>query len=60
VVSTSTKMVTSIETIIVEIHNTLKALFESWELTPKMKKQEWLDTSMNNIKFSDIVSFNIW
>jgi hypothetical protein len=24
-----------------------------------MKKQEWLDTSMNNIKFSDVVSFNI-
>ncbi len=60
VVSTSTKSVISVETIIAEIHDTLKALFESWELTPKMKKQEWLDTSMNNIKFSDVVSFNIW
>ena len=60
VVSTSTKSVISIESILVEIHDTVKGMFESWELTPKMKKQEWLDTSMNNIKFSDIVSFNIW
>ncbi len=60
VVSTSTKYVMSIETILAEIRDVVKALFESWELTPKMKKQEWLDTSMNNIKFSDIVSFNIW
>ena len=60
VVSTSTKTVLSIETILSEIHDTIKAMFDSWELTPKMKKQELLDTSMNNIKFSDIVSFNIW
>ena len=60
VVSTSTKYVMSIETILIEIRDVVKGLFESWELTPKMKKQEWLDTSMNNIKFSDIVSFNIW
>ena len=60
VVSTSTKYVISIETILAEIRDVVKGLFTSWELTPKMKKQEWLDTSMNNIKFSDIVSFNIW
>ena len=60
VVSTSSKSVISRESILVEIHDTIKAMFESWELTPKMKKQEWLDTSMNNIKFSDVVSFNIW
>ncbi len=60
VVSTSTKTVLSIETILTEIYNTVKALFDSWELTPKMKKQEMLDSSMNNIKFSDVVSFNIW
>lgn len=59
VVSTSTKYVMSIETILAEIRDVVKGLFESWELTPKMKKQEWLDTSMNNIKFSDVVSFNI-
>ena len=60
VVSTSTKTVLSIETILAEVYNTVKALFDSWELTPKMKKQEMLDSSMNNIKFSDVVSFNIW
>ena len=60
VVSTSTKTVMGIDSIISEIHDTIKALFASWELTPKMKKQELLDTSMNNIKFSDVVSFNIW
>ena len=59
-VSTSTKTVLSIETILAEIYNTVKALFDSWELTPKMKKQEMLDSSLNNIKFSDVVSFNIW
>ena len=60
IVSTTTKNVTSLEEIWMEIHDIVKALFESWELTPKMKKQEMLDTSMNNIKLSDVVSFNIW
>jgi hypothetical protein len=59
IATTSTKSVVSIETILAEIHDTIKALFTSGELTPKMKKQEWLDSSLNNIKFSDVVNFNI-
>ena len=56
IVSTSTKNVYSIEAILLEIHDTLKALLESWELTPKVQKEEMLDTSLSDMKIWNMIS----
>ena len=56
IISTTTRNVNTIEAIIVMIHDAIKALYESWELTPKVKKQEMLDSSLNETKLSFMIA----
>ena len=59
IISTTTRNIYSIEWIIATIHDTIKALFESWELTPKVQKEEMLDTSLSDIKLKDMISLTL-
>ncbi len=56
-IKTTTKSFISIESLISAIQDIITALYESGELTSKVKPREFLDTSLANVNFSKQVSF---
>ncbi len=54
------KKIYSIQEAVEEINNIIKKLKESWQLMQHVKTKEMFDTSMKNIKFWDILGFNMF
>ena len=56
-VSTRSKMLYTIESVLREIQDSINGLYESGELTIKTKTKEFFDTSLSKYKFSKNISF---
>lgn len=56
-IKTNTKSFISIESLISTIQEIITALYESGELTSRVKPREFLDTSLANVNFARQVSF---
>ena len=53
------KKVYSIEAIFNEIKRVLDSLLNGWEIIKRTKPKEYFDTSLSEIKFSDLISFQL-